>query len=838
MASFLSDLVQYRGLFQMIVILGIGGSFPYGFHISVINYPSMHIKKFINDTWTERHGVPLPPDTVQLLWSLIVSIYGAGGLLGSVCCGYLTTKYRKKKCQMVANGVMMAAAVSMAVSKAARSFEMVLLGRLLYGIGIGFSFNIHPQYVGEISPKKLRGFANATVAVFLTLGKVAGQVAGLRELLGGESLWPFLLALTGVTALAQALALPCFPETPAYLLIQKGDEAAFLKAIRFLWGPGADLRPEADDLRRERRLRPATSSSSSSSPSSSGAEAKKALRVMEVLRARSLRWQLYVSLAVMTTLQLCGINAIYFYSFEVFRTAAFEEEVIPYLALGVGTCECLSSILCVSWAPGVTRTQQPCKAGPSRSSDPGLPLPELPDRALRAEEAPVGRLRVDGGGPGPADRHALPPGSDQEDDETDAKKREGAKDKETEEREEQSVPALSPNTSPSPPPCSLLVLGHCSRKPVQKVKPFLPPWLNQPRLLQRRIKENLVPLREVPEIHPKLVKKLQANGIESLFPVQAEVIPAILTSASGGFLTGRGGYQPSDICVSAPTGSGKTLAFVIPVVQALLDRVVCHVRALVVLPTKELAQQVSKVFNIYTDGTGLKVVQITGQKSFAKEQESLVEKTLTGVRSLADIVVATPGRLVDHLQQTTPFSLRQLRFLVIDEADRMIDGMHQNWLEQVTAAAVDRPEDGAHRPRLFDRTQQGPLTAARASVPRLPFQKLLFSATLTRNVEKLQPLGLFRPRLFAPASASREEEEEEAEEEAEADRPGPPKEQDKEEKEEEKEEEKKYTLPEGLSHYFVPCSLRRKPLYLLHFLLRLKFSRALCFVNSKETSHR
>lgn len=97
------------------------------------------------------------------------------------------------------------------------------------------------------------------------------------------------------------------------------------------------------------------------------------------------------------------------------------------------------------------------------------------------------------------------------------------------------------------------------------------------------------------------------------------MIPAVLESAASGFLVGRGGYRPRDLCVSAPTGSGKTLAFVIPVVQvsedptlhtqlagrelalltqvlppqALLPRVVCQVRALVVLPTKELAQQVS-----------------------------------------------------------------------------------------------------------------------------------------------------------------------------------------------------------------------------------------------------
>ncbi|XP_013907562.1 PREDICTED: solute carrier family 2, facilitated glucose transporter member 11-like isoform X1 [Thamnophis sirtalis] len=331
MASFLSDLIQYRGLFQMILVLGIGGSFPYGFHISVINYPSLHIKKFINETWLERHGSPLPQESVILLWSFIVSSYGIGGLIGSVCCGYLTTKYRKKKCQMFTNLIMLTAALFMGFSKMAKSFEMILLGRLLYGIGIGFSFNIHPQYVGEISPKKLRGFTNATVAVFLTLGKVAGQIIGLGEILGTESLWPLLLAFSALTATIQLVTLPCFPDSPRYLLIQKGNEEAFLKAIKQLWGEG-DHQAEIDDIKKEKAAMSCT----------------KSLRVLEVLKAQSLRWQLYVTITVMSTLQLCGINAIYFYSFEVFRTAQFEETLIPYIALGVGICECFSSILCSS----------------------------------------------------------------------------------------------------------------------------------------------------------------------------------------------------------------------------------------------------------------------------------------------------------------------------------------------------------------------------------------------------------------------------------------------------------------------------------------------------------
>ncbi|KAK9391407.1 ATP-dependent RNA helicase DDX51 [Crotalus adamanteus] len=379
-------------------------------------------------------------------------------------------------------------------------------------------------------------------------------------------------------------------------------------------------------------------------------------------------------------------------------------------------------------------------------------------------------------------------------------------DKESRAGEDQMM--LTPNSRTASPPSSLTVLGPCDQKNLHK-------WFSQPQLFWRKIRENLVPLQDVPAIHPKMRKKLHASGIASLFPVQAKVIPAILDCGPNGALAGRGGHPPSDICVSAPTGSGKTLAFVIPVVQALLDRIVCHVRALAVLPTKELAQQVTKIFNIYTDGTGLKVVQLTGQKSFAKEQESLFETTLMGFRSLADIVVATPGRLVDHLQQSPQFGLRELRFLIIDEADRMIDNMHQDWLQQVIEAMY-RAEKGSGPAGLFRRVQPIPSTAARAYCPRLPLQRLLFSATLTQDPEKLQRLGLYQPRLFTPAQSRKG-----------ADVLGS-----------QPCIKGKYILPEGLSQYYVPCSLNWKPLFLLHFLVRLKFSQVLCFTNSKETSHR
>ncbi|KAM9331982.1 ATP-dependent RNA helicase DDX51 [Pholidichthys leucotaenia] len=346
-------------------------------------------------------------------------------------------------------------------------------------------------------------------------------------------------------------------------------------------------------------------------------------------------------------------------------------------------------------------------------------------------------------------------------------------------------------------------------RPVQKVHRVLPQWLAEPDVIHRDIKSNLVPVSEVPGLGAVIVKNLQKNGIQHFFPVQAEVIPAILDSAQQGLLIGRGGYRPRDLCVSAPTGSGKTLSFVIPVIQVLMERVVCEVRALVVLPSKELAQQVHRVFSLYAEGTGLRVLLLAGQRCFSTEQASLSELRGGVNRSLADIIVATPGRLVDHVNKSSGLSLEHLRFLIIDEADRMIDGMHQSWLSQVVQA-VYRTGSGPDSVSIFKRTQPANITAASLSPPQMPLQKLLFSATLTHNPEKLHQLGLHQPRLFSsvhsnPTASHKQE---------------------------------RFNFPHSLTEYYVPCTLSKKPLIILHFLVQMKLSPILCFTNSREAAHR
>lgn len=365
------------------------------------------------------------------------------------------------------------------------------------------------------------------------------------------------------------------------------------------------------------------------------------------------------------------------------------------------------------------------------------------------------------------------------------------------------------------------VLGEDLKRSRTKVQRVLPAWLSNPDVVSVDLSDGQMPVSELPGLDAETVKRLAANGVRHFFPVQRQVIPWLLSASSAAAAARRLFYRPSDICVSAPTGSGKTLAFVLPIVQALRDRVVPRVRALVVLPTHELARQVAKVFHRYASGTRVKVslLSASGQKSFAAEQAELVRAGVTGeLHGRVDVVVATPGRLVDHIQKTRGFELQALRFLVIDEADRVMDDVQNDWLFHVESSVYC----GA-------RARPGPLNVAGANKREIPLQKLLFSATLSQNPEKLQQMNLFQPRLFTsvvqPKDILAGKESNFAGGAAAAAQQGSG-------------FIGKFTTPAELSEScFVCADPMKKPLYLHHLISTRKMSKTLIFASSGERAH-
>ncbi|XP_052859721.1 probable ATP-dependent RNA helicase Dbp73D [Anopheles cruzii] len=291
-----------------------------------------------------------------------------------------------------------------------------------------------------------------------------------------------------------------------------------------------------------------------------------------------------------------------------------------------------------------------------------------------------------------------------------------------------------------------IVLGGDKLHRLKKTDEVLPPWLSHPTVIDSDLSGKGPSIKKATYLDEALRSNLKTMGYERLFPVQEKVIPWIL-----GAHAKPAPFWPRDVCISSPTGSGKTLAFAVPIVQLLLRRVSPAVRALIILPVQELAEQVYGVFAKLCHGTKITPIVLSRKQSFQQEQAKLVYSLHGQFVQKTDIVVTTAGRLVEHLHSTAGFTLRHLRFLVIDEADRVMNQIQNDWLYHLNKHVKQESDDyllgrtvgQLSQTELFDR-------------PRQP-HKLLFSATLSRDPEKLQTFKLFHPKLFTAVRDSVEQ---------------------------------------------------------------------------------
>jgi ATP-dependent RNA helicase RhlE len=192
---------------------------------------------------------------------------------------------------------------------------------------------------------------------------------------------------------------------------------------------------------------------------------------------------------------------------------------------------------------------------------------------------------------------------------------------------------------------------------------------------------------------PRVAQAVRAADYTEPTPIQAAAIPVALTGA--------------DIIGTAQTGTGKTAAFVLPIVQRLLKGPRGRHRALIVTPTRELAEQINDTVRKLSKGTGLRSTTIYGGVSMLPQEKALRE----GV----DILVACPGRLLDHIDRGNAV-LSNIEVLVLDEADHMFD--------------------------------MGFLPAVRRILKHVPNkrQTMLFSATFPTDVEHLAAQALHKPQ--------------------------------------------------------------------------------------------
>ena len=177
-------------------------------------------------------------------------------------------------------------------------------------------------------------------------------------------------------------------------------------------------------------------------------------------------------------------------------------------------------------------------------------------------------------------------------------------------------------------------------------------------------------------LNEQILAGVEALGFSTPTPVQAQAIPEVLT--------GR------DIVASAQTGTGKTAAFALPTLQLVAGAKGKGPHALVVTPTRELAAQIEKVVSVVCEKTGQRAVIVMGGAKFDRQIKELERG--------CDLLVATPGRLID-LMEHKHVSLAQVKVLVLDEADRMLDMGFWPSVRRIMHALPER-----HQTLLFSAT--------------------------------------------------------------------------------------------------------------------------------------
>ncbi|KAM3938685.1 solute carrier family 2, facilitated glucose transporter member 9 isoform 2-T2 [Leptodactylus fuscus] len=315
-------------LIMAALVGALGSSFLYGYNLSVVNAPASYIRQLYNESWSSRYNNTLSSNTISIMWSVTVSIFAIGGLIGAWIVTPMVNTLGRKNTLLLNNLFALVAALLISLANLARVPEMVILGRFIIGVDAGIALSTLPMYLNEISPKRIRGSMGQITAILICVGVFTGQVLGLPEIFGRESLWPCLFGFILVPAAIQVVILPFFPESPRYLLLEKQDMKKAEKALRTFLGR-KDVSQDIEDMLSETRIH----------------RNIRMVSVIQLFKMRSVRWQIITVIVTMASYQLCGLNAIWFYTNSIFKEAGIQPQTIPYITLSTGGVEILAAIV-------------------------------------------------------------------------------------------------------------------------------------------------------------------------------------------------------------------------------------------------------------------------------------------------------------------------------------------------------------------------------------------------------------------------------------------------------------------------------------------------------------
>ncbi|CAF3833594.1 unnamed protein product [Adineta steineri] len=306
-----------------------GTSFHFGYATGVMNSPQGVIQIFIREIIHRRNSNSNPSEsTITLIFSLAVSIFAVGGMIGGLCGGFLTDRFGRKGGMLLNNIISFIACILMFISKPRNSYELLIIGRFLIGLSCGYGSSVAPTYINEISPRRLRG----TLGVVFQLGVVTfifiSQGISLNSVLGSTYTWHYALGLPIMFSIIQVILLFIVPESPKYLLLKKNDSKGAEKALQW-FRRQSNVQEEITEMEEEQN----------NQQHSAG--------IISLFRTPIVRWALFITVFLQLSQQLSGINAVFYYSTVILQAAGFNKEIAEYTNLSLGGANILVTILSI-----------------------------------------------------------------------------------------------------------------------------------------------------------------------------------------------------------------------------------------------------------------------------------------------------------------------------------------------------------------------------------------------------------------------------------------------------------------------------------------------------------
>ncbi|XP_060600218.1 glucose transporter type 1-like [Ruditapes philippinarum] len=321
----ISLAANYRGKSRitwrlcLAVISAIMGSVVFGYNTGVINAPETQIKAFLNSTHYERSRDQMSNATITSLYALIVAIFAVGGMVGGLAAGWWANFFGRKFGMIFNSIIGIAACILMYLSRTAMSYEMIIAGRLLVGISSGLYTGLTPMYLSEISSPNTRGALGTLHQIGVVTGILVSQILGFPEILGNSDYWNLLLGLGVAPCVIQMMTMPFCPESPRFLLISKKREHQARKALEIFRGT-SNVDFDIEEMKSESKT----------------VTEEDSVSIIGLFRRRSLRRALLISVIMQLSQQLSGINAIFYYSFNLFKRAGLSETTAAHATSGVG----------------------------------------------------------------------------------------------------------------------------------------------------------------------------------------------------------------------------------------------------------------------------------------------------------------------------------------------------------------------------------------------------------------------------------------------------------------------------------------------------------------------